>query len=119
MLKGVGCVEVYTNLFETSSASQVFKVGISVSLTRFPVGSDSLEVKKIIMIKLLWVIAATTGRFYEWVSVFLQKRPSDVFRGILSQIAVPEWFHNGFVYIRQNDGNQFRDITYTRSLTES
>ena len=42
MLKGVGCVEVYTNLFETSSASQVFKVGISVSLTRFPVGSDSL-----------------------------------------------------------------------------
>ena len=29
MLKGVGCVEVYTNLFETSSASQVFKVGVS------------------------------------------------------------------------------------------
>ena len=53
MLKGAGYEEVYTNLFKTSSASQVFKVGISVSLTRFPVGSDSLEVKKIIMIKLL------------------------------------------------------------------
>ena len=29
MLKGAGCEEVYTNLFETSSAWQVFKVGVS------------------------------------------------------------------------------------------
>ena len=29
MLKGSGCQEVYTNLFETSSACQVFKVGTS------------------------------------------------------------------------------------------
>ena len=29
MLKGAGCQEVYTNLFETSSACQVFKVGAS------------------------------------------------------------------------------------------
>ena len=90
-----------------------------VSLRGFPVGRDSLEVKKIIKVKFLWITAATAGRFYEWVSVFLEKRPRDVFRGTLSQIAVPKWFHNGFVYIRQNDGNQFRHITYTRSLTES
>ena len=43
MLKGAGCEEVYTNLFETSSAWQMFKVGVS---SRFPVGRDSLEVKK-------------------------------------------------------------------------
>ena len=29
ILKGVGCEEVYTNLFETSSAEQVFKEGVS------------------------------------------------------------------------------------------
>ena len=29
MLKGAGCEEVYTNLFETSSVWQVFKVGAS------------------------------------------------------------------------------------------
>ena len=29
MLKGAGCEEVYTNLFETSSVWQVFKVGLS------------------------------------------------------------------------------------------
>ena len=29
MLKGASCEEVYTNLFETSSAWQVFKVGAS------------------------------------------------------------------------------------------
>ena len=28
-LKGTGCEEVYTNLFETSSVWQVFKVGVS------------------------------------------------------------------------------------------
>ena len=29
MLKGAGCEEVYTNLFEISSAWQLFKVGVS------------------------------------------------------------------------------------------
>ena len=29
MLKGAGCEEVYSNLFETSSAWQVFKVSVS------------------------------------------------------------------------------------------
>ena len=29
MLKGAGCKEVYTNLFETFSTWQVFKVGVS------------------------------------------------------------------------------------------
>ena len=28
MLKGAGCEEVYTNLFETSSAWKVFRVGV-------------------------------------------------------------------------------------------
>ena len=28
-LNGAGCEEVYTNLFETSSVWQVFKVGVS------------------------------------------------------------------------------------------
>ena len=68
-----------------------------VCLRRFPVGRDSLEVKKIIKVKFLWIIAATTGHFYEWVSVFLEKRPRDVFRGTLSLAAVPKWFHNGFL----------------------
>ena len=64
---------------------------------RFLVGRDSLDVKKIIKVKFLWIIAATTGHFYEWVSVFLEKRPRDVFRGTLSLVAVPKWFHNGFL----------------------
>ena len=82
MLKGTGCEEVYTNLFETSSAWQVFKVGVSRSLRRFPEGRDSLEVKKIIKLKFLSISAATmAGRFYEWVGVFLEKRARDVFCG--------------------------------------
>ena len=28
MLNGAGCEEIYTNLFETSSVWQVFKVGV-------------------------------------------------------------------------------------------
>ena len=49
MFKGAGCEEVYTNLFETYSAWQVFKVGVSSK----PVGRDSLEVKNIIKVKFL------------------------------------------------------------------
>ena len=40
---GAGWKEDYTNLFETSSVWQVFQV----CLGRFPVGRNSLEVKKI------------------------------------------------------------------------
>ena len=90
-LNGAGCEEVYTNLFETSSVWQVFKVGVS------SVPWDSLEVKKIIKVKFLWIIAATAGRFYDWVSMFLEKRPSYAFRGTLSLVVVPKWFHNGFL----------------------
>ena len=68
-----------------------------VRLRKFAVGRNSLEVKKIIKVKFLWIITATAGRFYEWVSVFLDKRPRDVFRGILSLVAVPKWLHNGFL----------------------
>ena len=42
-----------------------------VFFRRFPVGRDSLEGKKIIKVKFLWIIAAAAGRFYEWESVFL------------------------------------------------
>ena len=45
-----------------------------VCFRRFPVGRESLEVKKIIKVKFLWIIAATAGSFYEWMSVFLEKR---------------------------------------------
>ena len=68
-----------------------------VSLRRFPVGRDSIEVKKIIKVKFLRIIAATTGRFYEWESVFLEKHPRYVFRGTLSLVVVPKCFHNGFL----------------------
>ena len=90
-----------------------------VSLRRVPVGRDSLEVKKIIKVKFLWITVVAAWRFYVWVSVFMEKRPRYVFLDTLSYIAVPKWFNNGFVYICQNDSNQFCDITYTRSLTES
>ena len=42
-----------------------------VCLRRFSVGRDSIEVKHIIKVKFLQIIAAMAGRFYEWVSVFL------------------------------------------------
>ena len=41
-----------------------------VCFRRFPVGRDSFELKKIINVKFLWIIAVTAGRFNEWVSVF-------------------------------------------------
>ena len=68
-----------------------------VYLRRFPVGRDSLEVKKIIKVKFLWIITATDGRFYKWKSVFLEKHPRYVFRCTLSLVVVPKCFHNGFL----------------------
>ena len=68
-----------------------------VCLRRFPVGKDSLEVKKIIKVRFLWIIASTAGRFYNLVSLFLEKHPRDVFGGTLSLVTVPNWFHNSFL----------------------
>ena len=68
-----------------------------VCCRRFLVGRDSLKVKKIIKVKFFWVIAATTGHFYEWVSVFLEKCPRDAFCGTLSMVVAHKWFHNGFL----------------------
>ena len=68
-----------------------------VCLNTFPVGRDSVEVKKIIKVKFLWIIAARAGRFYEWESVFLKKHPRYVFRGTLSLVVVPKCFHDGFL----------------------
>ena len=68
-----------------------------VFFRRFPVGRDSLEGKKIIKVKFLWIIAATAGRFYEWESVFLEKHPRYVFRGTLSLVVVHKCFQNGFL----------------------
>ena len=46
MLKGAGCEEVYTNLFETSSAWQVFKVGVSSVLEKISCWKRLLRSKK-------------------------------------------------------------------------
>ena len=68
-----------------------------VSLRRFPVRRDSLEVKKIIKVKFLWIIAATAGSFHEWESVFLEKLWRYVFHSTLSLVVVPKSFHNGIL----------------------
>ena len=77
--------EKFTQIYvRLSVLGKCLKWVFQVCLRRFPVGRDSLEVKKIIKVKFLWITAATAGRFYEWVSEFLEKRPRDVFRGTLS-----------------------------------
>ena len=68
-----------------------------VCFIRFPVGRDSLEVKMIIKVKFMWIIAATAGRFYAWVGVLLENCPRGDFCGILSLVALPKWFRNGFL----------------------
>ena len=70
----------------------VFQVCFRIAVRR-----DSLEVKKIIKVKFLWIIAATAGRFYEWVKVLLAKRPRGAFRGTLGMVVAPKWFHKGFL----------------------
>ena len=71
-----------------------------VCFGRFPVGRDSLEVIKIITVKFLWIIAVTAERFYEWMSVFLEKRPRFASRGTLSMVMVDSAMAF-YVYIRQ------------------
>ena len=36
------------------------------------------------------------------MSVFLEKRPGDVFRGTLSLVAVPKWFYNDFLCLHSS-----------------
>ena len=51
---------------------------------------------------------------YEWVDVFMGKRTRDVSRGYLSTVVTLSDFAMTFyVYTRQKDDYQFRDITYT------
>ena len=83
-----------------------------VWLRRFPVGRDSLEEKKISKVKFLWIVAAMAGRFYEWESVFLGNT-----QGMFSLVPWV-WLRSlsastmaFYVYICQNDDNQFREIT--------
>ena len=96
--KGAGCADVYLRL---PVFGKCLKWVFQVCLRRFPVGRDSLEVKKIIKVKFLWVTAAEAGRFYEWVSVFLEKHPRDVSRGALSMVMViPQWIFM-FIFVKK------------------
>ena len=49
-------------------------------------GRDSLEGKRNYQDQILVNLAATTGRFSEWVGVFLEKRLMDVSCGNLSMV---------------------------------
>ena len=62
-----------------------------VCFRRFSIGRDSLEVKKIIKVKFLWITVATARRFYEWVSVFLEKRPRVIFELDCGPKVIPQW----------------------------
>ena len=93
------CADVYTNLLRLSVFGKYLRWVFQVCFRRFPVGRDSLEVKKIITVKFLWITAATAGRFNEWVSLFLENRPRDVSRGILSMVLV-DYAIDFYVYIR-------------------
>ena len=84
MLKAAGCKKFTQIYLRLPVLDKCLKWMFQVSLRSFPVGKDSLEVKKIIKVKFLWITAATAGSFYEWVSAFLKKQPRDVFRGTLS-----------------------------------
>ena len=53
-----------------------------VCFRSFSVRRSPLQVKTI--------IAATTGRFYEWVSVFLEKGQGNVSCGTLSMVVAPK-----------------------------
>ena len=90
-----GCAEVYTNLFETFSVRQVFEVGVSSVLEKVSYGKTLFRSKIDYQCQIL-IIAATAGRFYVWVSVFLEKRQIGVSRGTLNMLVVPKGFHNGF-----------------------
>ena len=91
---------------------------LQVYFRRSPVGKGSLEIKKIVKVKFLWIIVATAEGFSEWVSVFLEKRKKErlswVWLWPLSDSTM-----DFYIYIGQKDDSQFCDITYTSSITES
>ena len=120
-LKGASCSEDYTNLFETSIV-EVFKVGVSSVLFRTcvvsPVGKDSLEVKHFINVKFLWITAATIGRFYEWVRVFLENHKKERLPWVRLW-PLSDFIMAVYIYICQKNDNQFSDITYISTTTES
>ena len=115
--KGAGCAKFYKNLFETPVLDKclkwVFQVCFCVS---FKCGKRLFRSKKDYQVQ-MWIIASSTGRFFEWVSVFLEKRKKErlpwVWFWPLSDSTMAF-----FVYICQKDDNQFRDTTYTQSITE-
>ena len=87
--KGAGCADVYLRL---PVFGKCLKWVFQVCFRKIPVGRDFLEVKRIVKVKFLWNVAATAGRFYDWVSVFLEKHPKDVSRGTLSMVMVDSGF---------------------------
>ena len=68
---------------------------LQVCFRRLPVGRDCLEVKKIIKVKFLWIIAATAGRFYEWVSEFLEKLTKE-HNGVKYFLKKKNFFYTGY-----------------------
>ena len=83
---------ISTNLFATSSIhSKCLKRVFEVYLRRLPERRDSLERKKrTVTVKFWGIIAAMTGRIYEWVGVLLEKRPMGVSCRILSVVGAPK-----------------------------
>ena len=79
--------------------SKCLKWAFQVCLKRFPVGRGFLEVKKIIKVKFLWIVADTDGRFYEWSVCSSKNTPKGCFSWDLEFVAVPKWFLNGFLYL--------------------
>ena len=99
-LRGLAAKKFTQIYLRLSVFGKCLKWMFKVCLRGFPVGRDSLEVKKIIKLKFLWIIAATAGLFYDWESVFLEKHSRYVFCGTLSLVPVPKCFHNGFLFVK-------------------
>ena len=71
-LKEACCAEVYTNLLRLSVFGKYLRWVFQVCFRRFPVGR-LLRSKMDYQGQILVNKSATAGRFYEWVSVFLEK----------------------------------------------
>lgn len=58
---------------------------------RLPEKRDFRSKKNVyITVKLWWIVFATKESSYEWVGVFLEKRPKDASCGNMSLIVVPK-----------------------------
>ena len=95
-LNGAGCEEVYTNLFETSSVWQVFKVGVSSVPWKVSYEKRLFRSKKDYQGQIL-VNYSCHGWTFKWESLFLEKHRRYVFRVTLSLVVVPKCFHNSFL----------------------